>query len=297
MPNEDDAGRLDDSESAVLHIISEGVKDAADEATKKHGEELLKHLLPVVVAGPLAGPLAAGVAAMVAVLIESLFKATNATERKLDRLIAEPFETATRTIKEILSEEVRNDPEEVEATRRLQHAADELEKAYTHAECEVPKKRLLVRAYQCLVAALLKGGGAAMRKHLEGFRVLAAAAREAAKHWTAAADRVKNREAGVMAEEMELYAQTSRLFAPPMHRELAFPLGLPSEQQLQSFLASREAGHREQAETMEKRAKDLDTFCALAEVVHQNRRGILCAPKHRTLLKKMWRRLFVSGQS
>jgi hypothetical protein len=287
---------LDDADSTLLRIVSDGLQKAAEEAATKHGEELLKLILPAI-AGSLAGPLASGAAAMMSALIQTVFKETSATDRKLDRMLGEPFKTAARTVEEVLSEEVQNDAEEAEATRRLQSAADRLEKAYTYAEGELQNKRLLVRVYQCLVTALLEGGGAAMRKYIAELRDLAMAAREASKRWIADADRVKNRADGVVADELELYAEISRLTViSPARRELAFPKGLPSEEQLQSSLNARETSYRDHAARLEKNAADMEILCGLMEVVHQNRREILRVSKHQKFLRRMWQRL-IPGQS
>lgn len=289
----DDDERIDEPQSTVLRIVSKGMSDAAAESTKQYGQELFKALLPAMLAAPLAGPMAAGAAAMVSTLIGTLFKETSATDRKLSKLLQEPFKTATRTIKRVMSEDVRDDAEEAYAARRLQFAADELERAYTFAEDEAPKKRLLVQVYQSLVAAFLEGGGAAMRKDLEEFRALVLVARERATRCIAEAERVRNRGDGVVAEELELWGKISTINQGGMvrRREGPFPLGLPSEEQLQSFLASREAGHRRRAADFEQWAEDMAAFCKLAEFVHQHRHEILRASKHKPLLATLRQRL------
>ncbi len=294
MPSPEKEMTLDDSNSVVLTIVSDGLQKAAEDATAKYGGDLFKQILPVAAAS-LAGPLAAGAAAIVSALIESTFKQTGVTDRKLDLLLAQPFKTATRTVREILSEEVKSDAEEAEATRRLQHAADQLEEAFSYAENALPKKRLLVRLYQLFVAALLEGGGAAMRKHESELLELASAAHGESRRLIVAAERAKNRQDGIVAEAMEVFRLSSRNFAPVMQRERTFPMGLPSNEQIQSFIDARVARYREDAARLEKNAFDVEALCALMEVVHQSRREILRAPKYKGFLKQIWERLLPAG--
>jgi hypothetical protein len=232
-----------------------------------------------------------------AALIGNVFKETTATDRKLDFLLREPFKTATRTVKDVLSEEAQDDAEEEEATRRLQHAADRLDTAYTYAETELPNKLLLVVVYQTLVAALLKGGGARMRRNLTALRALATSARAEAPPLIIAADRIKNRENGVVREQIELYGRISRInpSVSPSRRELAFPQGLPSEDLIQSVLGAQETAYRQQAADFNRQAADIENLCLLMEVVHHNLHEILRATKHQSILKKMWRRLVANS--
>lgn len=278
---------LDDSESAVLGILSGGLEKASEEVVSKYGDRLLQQILPLALS-PLGGPVAAGAAAMVAAIVENIFKQTSATDRKLDKLLARPFKTATRIIKDVLSEEVRSDAEEAEATRRLENAANQLEEAFTYAEHDLPKKRLLVEVYQMFVAALLEGGGAAMRKHEEELLSLSDSAQAESKRLSAAADRAMKREDGIVAEAMETYRLTSRTFAPPTRKELTFPMGLPSSKNIQDFIDARVSRYRTDATNLEKNAEDLRNLCAFMEKVHESRREILRAPKEKGFLEKMW---------
>lgn len=289
MTTESSGPNIDESDDLLLRIVSSGMEKAAEDAASRHGEDILKHLLPAV-AGSLAGPLASGAAAMVSVLIETLFKKTNATDRKLDKMLGEPFKTAVRTVQDILSEEVSTDAEEAEATRRLQRAADRLDQAYTYTDGDLPSKRLTVRLYQALVAALVPGGGASMRKYLAHLRALANAARNEAKRCLAKAESVKNRDEGIVANEMRLYSEISRLHAPSFQRERPFPFGLPSKEDLDSFLKAKEDGLRDRAAAFEKSAADMEALCSLIEVVHGNRAEILRSPKQQSYFKKVWQR-------
>jgi hypothetical protein len=47
--------QIDASESSVLRIVSENVKGALGDVAERHGEELLRRLLPIALAGALAG--------------------------------------------------------------------------------------------------------------------------------------------------------------------------------------------------------------------------------------------------
>jgi hypothetical protein len=279
---------LDDSESAVLRILGDGLQKASEEVVSKYGDRLLQQILPVALSS-LGGPVAAGAAALVAAIVENVFKQTNSTDRKLDKLLAKPFRTATRIIQDVLSEEVKSDAEEAEARRRLENAANQLEEAFTHAENDLPEKRLLVQVYQLFVAALLEGGGAAMRKHEGDLLRLANAAEAESKRLIGAANRALKREDGIVAEAMETWRLSSGTFAPPTRRELTFPMGLPSSENIQDFIDARVSRYRQDATNLEKNAKDLRNLCAFMEKVHESRGEILRAPKRKGFLEKIWR--------
>ena len=279
---------LDDSESAILRILGDGLQKASEEVVSKYGDRLLQQILPVAVSS-LGGPVAAGAAALVAAIVENVFKQTSSTDRKLDKLLAKPFRTATRIIQDVLSEEVRSDAEEAEARRRLENAANQLEEAFTHAENDLPEKRLLVQVYQLFVAALLEGGGAAMRKHEGDLLRLANAAEAESKRLIGAADRALKREDGIVAEAMETWRLSSRTFASPTRRELTFPMGLPSSENIQDFIDARVSRYRQDATNLEKNAKDLRNLCAFMEKVHESRGEILRAPKRKGFLERIWR--------
>ena len=275
----------------VLDIVSEGLQETAQALTANTGEELLRAVLPAV-AGTLAGPLASGAAAMTGAVVKAIFRQTSATERKLNKQLAAPFKTAARTVEDILSEQALTDAEEADATRRLEAARERLALAYTYAEDHSPERRLLVTVYQALVAALLEGGGAALRRYLQELRGLAEAARHRAAGEVAEADRVKTRGPGVVTEELEIWGRTSRFVVRnPFARESVFPIGLPSEEQINDFLRAREAGHRRRAAGLEKKAADMETLCLLLEGVHQNRRELLRAPKSKGPQTGIWKRL------
>ena len=145
--------------------------------------------------------------------------------------------------------------------------------------------------YQAFVAALLEGGGAALRRDLGELHALVAAAREQSIWENAAADRVKNRENGVVAEAMQLHMQASRLFENPRLPGRGERIGsLPTAEQLQSTLTAREQGARDRAADWARQADDLEAMCQLLEKVHQERKQILRAPKQRSLLEAIRRK-------
>src|SRR5438132_10919 len=129
MPSDEEHSEIDESEIAVLKIIGEGMAEATKETIKKFGEETLTHLLWAT-AAPIAGPIAAGAAAMLMTFAKRLLAETNAVERKLNKILSQPFKTASRTVRQILSEEVRDSSEASRASERLKKAADQLDEAY-----------------------------------------------------------------------------------------------------------------------------------------------------------------------
>jgi len=276
MRTNDQSSLLDSSKQALVHIVGEGVKEAGREATKLRAEEVWKRLLPAVAAGTLSGPLAAGTAAIVSALAERIFKETGAIEDKLDEILTEPFDTAVRTVSEILLEETKDKDEERYANDRLERAASRLETAYTYTSRDLPEKRLLVRVYQCLVAALLKGGGAAMRRYLKDLRGLAAVVSLEAE---------KQKEAGELPADREGLREYYANFSLKTGR---YETLTPFEQERQlgeteRLVRRRQHEHRLLAAKLEEQAENMEKFCVLITRVHQNRREILRAPKVRSL--------------
>jgi len=271
MSADDPNPKLHQSESLVLEMVSEGMQKATEEATETYGEELLQALLPQVAIG-LSAPLAGVAGVMLAVLTKSIFAQTSGTDRKLDRLLGEPFKNATTTLKNILAESVADEAEEREATRRLTVAADLLDKAQALAEHESSEKRLHIRLYQCLAVALLHGGGAALRRHLKILGAVADASRAQALQETATAERVKVREPWIVSMEM------MEIEKYDIHIEGSSPLQR-SEAFWEKYLDSVEKDYRKRALAWEQKARDMEKFCELMEVVHKNWRAVLYAPK------------------
>jgi len=271
---------IEDSESAVLKIISFGMANATEEAVKKIGEETITHLLLATIVAPVAGPLAAGAAALLSTIAKELFRETSAIERKLDKVLAQPFKTASRTVTQILSEEVRDDAEEARLTERLKTAADQLDVAYTYAEDAAPRKLLLVRLFQSLVAALLEGGGAALRRNLAELRELAAKARREAARWREDAERVRRRDPAIVSDIYSWHNKFANLpgSRPGAPSGVFVPSYLPPEH-LSSILQAQEDGDIRRAEEFDHNATALENLCTLLENVHESRRMILRAQK------------------
>jgi len=283
MPIDEENPELNESQSEVLNAVSIGMKEVASEAAKQQGTEMLKLLLPAL----LAGPLAAGSAAMVVALIEGIFKETKSTDRKLDKLLGEPFKTARNTLKEILSEEVRNDAEQAYAARRLEGAAERLATAYSLAEEERPEKRQLVLVYRCLVVAFLDGGGAAMRSWLEEFRELAVVTRKKADYLTADAGRVEEHRKNATEDAVKLYNISKRL--DQRHGLIGASLDIEEAVRIDLDVT------KVRAQKAARLATDLGDFCALVEFVYENRITILRSPKHRPLLARIRHKLFMGS--
>jgi len=280
MQTHDEGTHIEETDIAVLQIIRLGMAQATEETIKKFGEDTLTQLLLATVAAPIAGPIAAGAAAMLTTLAKGVFRETSAIDRKLNKILAQPFKTASQTVRQVLSEEVRDSAEEARATERLKRAADQLDEAYTYAEADSPQRRLLVRVYQCLVAGLLEGGGAALRQYLGELRWLGARARDQANRERAAAARVRRRDPGVVAEVYELRAKLAQS-NPALYKPLLMGGWVPPlpEAHLNEILDAQANGHIRRAEEYEQNAEALEQLCVLLENVHASKREILRADK------------------
>ena len=289
--NADDAGAEihNDLESSVLRIVSKGMHQAAEESTKKLGGELLTKVLPAAIAGQVAGPLAAAIAGIVGAMIDGVFKETSAVERKLNTVLANPFRTAQQTVRSVLEEEIRNDAEESFANRRLEAAHDRLDEAYVYAEAQSPQKCLLVQVYQCIVAALIESGGASMRRCISQFQKLAAEARDHAHKLRAEADNVHKRGPGVVTKALEIRQNVLRVVPglPRQWREMGYVPAPNLQSDLDGILQAQEQSLLDSAAALERNAKDLDDFCSLANLLHENRQAILKSPKEKTRFTKL----------
>jgi hypothetical protein len=277
-----------ESDVSLLQIIGEGMSEATSEGFKKFGEETLTPLLINTIAAPIAGPLAAGAAALLGSFAKQLLKETNSIERRLNKLLAQPFNTASRTVREILSEEVRDAAEGSRATERLKRAAELLDEAYTYAESESPRRRLLVRVYQSLVAALIEGGGAALRRYTDELRQLAGRARQEAEHQRTDASRTRERDPAIVREIYEWHGKFAGIAPgiPPHLREAGFRPMLPRSH-LSDILRARAEGDIARAEQYEANAQSLERLCTLFENVHQHRQEILRAGKQSDVRKRL----------
>ena len=279
-----------ESDIAVLQIIGQGMSEATVETFKKFGEETLMPLLLNTIAAPIAGPLAAGAAALLATFAKRLFQETNSIERRLNKLLSQPFKTASRTVREVLSEEVRSTAEEARATERLKRAADQLDEAYTYAESETPQKRLLVRLYQCLVASLIEGGGAVLRRNMAELQLLALRARSEADRLKADAERARRGDPAFVAN-----AYASARFGP-------IPMGIPTPNKevrpwripVREILEAEADGFMRRAEQYVQNAETLERLCTLFENAQRSRQELLRADKRSDLRTRLRRWLSFS---
>jgi hypothetical protein len=158
----------------MARLVTKASESTAKELTKAVGGMLLHRVMATAIAEPAAAILGEVAGAFASALLEQ----TSAIERKLDKLLAEPFETAVTTIEEAVLARPSTPVEFDERNRQLQRAFDDLRKARTLAEDE--EERNVVRLYQVLVAAMMRGGGAYVREYVAELRSLAQAAREQA---------------------------------------------------------------------------------------------------------------------
>ena len=134
----------------LAHVMTSSVQ----ESLKFAGE----HVLRQVVIAAVAGPVAAVLAGATKVVAQELFDKTKKLETKLDHLIAEPLESASTRLAEILEAEFDTEDEFDECERRLAHVDDNLQKAHIYAQQQDSESLTLIRFYQAITAALMKGG-------------------------------------------------------------------------------------------------------------------------------------------
>jgi hypothetical protein len=130
----------------------------------------------------------------------------------------------------------------------------------------------VVRLYQCLVAALIEGGGAALRKYLGELGAIVAAAQQAAAQEMAEAERVRQR--GNDVRYKAYVAMSEPIDMGPRGKNPPPPKWL-----VDNYLDKWEAGNRERANKILGEAANLERFCVLMQRVHDARLSILRAPK------------------
>lgn len=171
MPNE--------KESLALEVLHATFEAGAEETASRFGDVALTLVLSSAIANPLAQIVGVALKGLVKQLLSRISK----TERMLNRILAEPLETAVGTIVAVLSVRPTTTEERAECSRQLDIAFDGLSKARSYAQNE--SQRLVVRLYQCLVASLKSGGKPFVELYLGELEVIVANLKREAEEATA----------------------------------------------------------------------------------------------------------------
>jgi hypothetical protein len=157
------------AKNVLRPVLAETLGKTVEQSVKLIGGMLLRKVLSAAVLGP--GTDIAGAAA--STLVKEFLRQTRAQEAKLDVMIAEPLESATFTLREVIAARGRPPAEHREVERRLGYASDNLQKAYTYATTLNHEMCLLIRAYQCVVCALKEGADPFLEAYLEELKAVA----------------------------------------------------------------------------------------------------------------------------
>lgn len=139
--------------SRATRVLSKVLETTTKESVEHVGAFILSDFISIAVAGPTAAVLGAATGALISALLEQ----TSQDGHKLDTLIAEPLDTATTIVRNVLEVPATDIDEKNEALEDLRSALDKLRTAYSYASRLHPEQCLLIRLYQCIVLALMKG--------------------------------------------------------------------------------------------------------------------------------------------
>lgn len=157
-----EAKTLPPTTEIALKVLKKALESTAKESVEYIGGYLLVQAVSAAVAGPGAAILGAAAEALISALLEQ----TSAVEQKLDALIAEPLDTATAIIRDALELHAATDDEKNEAREDLRDALREIRAAYSYATRLHPEQCLLIRFYQCIVLALMRGRHYQLTKYI-----------------------------------------------------------------------------------------------------------------------------------
>jgi hypothetical protein len=250
------------TESLAQKILAESLESTAEETVKSVGEQVLGALLSAAIANPAAAVLA-GVAKM---LVGTLFEKTSGIEKKMDAMIARPFDTAALTLKEILSVKVTNEGEWREVNRQLEVAFGELRGAEGYAKRLDPGKLTLIRLYQSLVAALMPNGLPFLDLYVRDLRALSIEERRRGFELEVEAASLKS-----LFDETDILMMAERISEPGAPGALGgMGLEMASVARNKKALTAR-------SEASRRYADELDSFSEFVLTLSRHRSGVLRA--------------------
>lgn len=250
----------------ALDILNKTLEAVVDHAGESVGPAILEHLIGAA----LAEPVSKVIAAVAKVAIGKLFEETSAIEKKLDRLLAEPFESAVTTVQEVLSVEARSENEKAECTRQLRQAFTDLRRAYTFARYRSPAQKKSVRIFQAFVAGLLPGARPFAHLYVQDLQKLIDKDRVEAASRLQQASQIRK---GDWSEEAMMRREAEwAIAADGIERRLSFHSVEVHKEREKERLA-REAGH------LLEQAKRLDLFCRFVLLIADRQDELLASEK------------------
>ncbi|MBI4349405.1 MAG: hypothetical protein HY553_21390 [Elusimicrobia bacterium] len=230
-------------------VVSKALETAAKEAVEGAGTWLAAALGGAPAAAPAVRVAAAAAQAVAAALLAE----SSPVERKVDRLLREPWRTGSRELGEALSLPAGSGPERQLRAERLKAALARLAVAQTAAELDGDDSLLvLIHAQRALGYAMLPGGGPSAARHLRRLELRSRALRKAAE-----SEEAKSRSARVRARAPRpSAAQSLRELheLPPLRRDEEAGLAAAQEK-------------LERAEALRREAAGLERFCSFARAV------------------------------
>ena len=155
---------MSEAENIFKRVLHKALEETASAAVEAGGSRLLMRVLPYV----LANPAASIVAAVTKELMAALLDQSSLMEKKIDKLMEVPFRAGARELLDCLETRPANETEKIFWIEKLNQASSHLDEAY--ASADAPGKKLLVRAMQTSVVALIPGGTSFFNKYIQEFR-------------------------------------------------------------------------------------------------------------------------------
>jgi hypothetical protein len=243
----------------AIQVLSKALGSATEESAKEATRKALIHIISAAVAGPTA----IVIAAVAKEVVEGLLKTTSSMERKLDQILKEPLQTSVNSVREVLSMEPRTQREKDWCNDRLNHAFDDLAKAYSYAQSGLPEMCMVIRLYQAIVAALQPGGRPFVSIVVGEFQAVGDALKLGARQ--------SREEAAQASKAAEYYANELRAYigSPPseMGSVVVSAGAYEAHMGSQSMRQFEEA--TKTAEGLEARAQEIDLYCQLAVKLSQ----------------------------
>lgn len=267
---------------------------AFESATEVTIEEVAGRLLAYAISSAIAHPAAAVLGGVARALITKLFDKTKELESRMNEILDEPFQTAVTSLKEVMSVKAHTEEDQYEIQRRLGTVCDRLQSAYTYAEKNAQTRRLTIRSYQVIAAALTKGGRPFMELYLKDLR--SAANDLGNRAWAIEANAKQEfgspeeNESNINLAQDELYGIQHRKIErgeyPDSHKGNSASVpdlydGPLAERALTDMIVSsdrasgRYRSEYDRARLLRSTAKQIEDFCSFAVEVATNRAQII----------------------
>jgi hypothetical protein len=243
----------------------ETVKSAAEPVVRK----LVARAVGVAIATSATGVGAAVLGTAAKELAQALLDSTSAMEAKLDRIIAEPLQSALAGLNDIVRAQFTTENELQRVDNDLSALFRNLQKAATLAGRTDPSQRLLIRAVQAYVAALEAGGGPYVAVIVREFREIAASLKSAAD----ALDEQRRHEPELVFSKDEYEGAWMQALS---YGNAGGVIGMAA---MEDKHLSAHAAQAAEAASMRRTAEDLELYCVFVEKLRDRRLEFLGAVK------------------